>query len=563
MNNLKIILSNFNKYDKKKFLIFSFLIVLLLVVELFSISLFIPLINFFFNAKVKTFEGIDFFNSLFADFSITYMIILIIITFTLKNIIFAFCSYFKKKILMSIQINFTNKIYEKILKKDYLYFAKSSNAEVLRNMSIVPSYVAFVENFINALIEILILIMIITLIYFQNKFIAYALVLSGILILLFSRVLFKERLKVYGQLYNLFQQQILNNYMNALGSIKNVLIQNKQNFFLKDLKLNLIKQGNSVVKGGFINELPRAVVELYFIVFVCAIVLYLKGIYNDNAELLANISFLVILTFKAMPSISKIIYQLNGIYYKIDIINKTHSIINNESIHKDSGKIVHTNKFDEIKKIQLKNITFGYTEDNPMIFKDFDLLIEKNQTLGIYGSSGSGKSTLVDILAGLIKPKNGNLIVNDHDLDNLNLIKNYQKYISYISQKNYILNSSIKNNIAFGEDEKKIDLQKVNEVIKMAKIKEIVDAKKQNIDFNVGDDGKNLSAGQRQRLIIARALYINSQIIIMDEATSNLDKKNESEIMKDIKLNFHHKKILIIISHDMNILDFCDKIIKI
>ncbi len=464
---------------------------------------------------------------------------------------------------MSIQINFTNKIYEKILKKDYLYFVKSSNAEVLRNMSIVPSYVAFVENFINAIIEILILIMIITLIYFQNKFIAYALVLSGILILLFSRVLFKERLKIYGQLYNLFQQQILNNYMNALGSIKNVLIQNKQNFFLKDLKLNLIKQGNSVVKGGFINELPRAVVELYFIVFVSSIVLYLKGIYNDNSELLANISFLVILTFKAMPSISKIIYQLNGIYYKIDIINKTHSIINNEPIHKESVKIVHTNKFDEIKKIQLKNITFGYTEDNPMIFKDFDLLIEKNQTIGIYGSSGSGKSTLVDILAGLIKPKNGNLIVNDYDLDNLNLIKNYQKYISYISQKNYILNSSIKNNIAFGEDEKKIDLQKVNEVIKMAKIKEIVDAKKQNIDFNVGDDGKNLSAGQRQRLIIARALYINSQIIIMDEATTNLDKKNESEIMKDIKLNFHHKKILIIISHDMNILEFCDKIIKL
>lgn len=563
MNNLKIILSNFSQSEKKKFFIFSFFLVLVLLIELLSISLFVPLINFFFNAKVKIFKHMDFFDNPINDFSIVYFVILIIFTFILKNVALALCSYQKKKILMTIQVNFTNKIYMKILQKDYLYFVKSKNAEILRNMGIVPTYVSIVENLINAFIEILILILIIILIYSQNNLIAFVIVLSGISVFFLSKILFKERLKKYGQLYNLFQEQILNNYLNALGSIKNIIIQNKQNFFLKNLKLNLYNQGNNAVKGGFVNELPKSIIEVYFIAFICFVVLYLKVNYDNNQELLAKVSFLSLLIIKAMPSISRIIYQLNGIYYKIDIINKTHSLIRDEFAHNDFEKIIFTNKFDEIKKIQLKNITFSYIKDGPNIFKDFDLLIEKNQTIGICGSSGSGKSTLVDILTGLLKPKVGNLIVNDNILNNSELIKNYQKHISYISQKNYILNSSIKNNIAFGEDEKNIDLTKINHVIKIARIRDFLNTKKEDIDFNVGDDGKNLSGGQRQRLIIARALYIDSQIIIMDEATANLDKKNELEIMNEIKLNFHQKKILIIISHDINNLEFCDKIITL
>ena len=217
----------------------------------------------------------------------------------------------------------------------------------------------------------------------------------------------------------------------------------------------------------------------------------------------------------------------------------------------------------DYNKISLKKISFFYsTNSSKKIFNDLNLDIFRNKTLGIIGSSGSGKSTLLDLICGILSPVNGKIFLDDRPLDD-ETIYSWQQKISYISQKNYLLNGSILENVAFAEKKEEINVQKAEEAITFAKLKSLVDEKKEGINFLIGEDGKNISGGQRQRIILARAIYRESELIILDEATSALDKHTENEILRDIKDNFHKNKTLIISTHRAESLYFCDEIINI
>ena len=178
------------------------------------------------------------------------------------------------------------------------------------------------------------------------------------------------------------------------------------------------------------------------------------------------------------------------------------------------------------------------------------------------GSSGSGKSTLLDLICGILTPLKGKILLDDDHLNEEKLYS-WQNKISYISQKNYLLNGSIIQNIAFAENPNDVDINRVKEAIKFSKLEKLVNDKRNGLDFNIGEDGKNISGGQRQRIILARAIYRKADLIIFDEATSALDKSTENEILSDIKDNFHKKKTLIISTHKSDTLYFCDKVLNI
>jgi len=151
----------------------------------------------------------------------------------------------------------------------------------------------------------------------------------------------------------------------------------------------------------------------------------------------------------------------------------------------------------------------------------------------------------------------------DDKLIDKDLIHSWQDKISYISQKNYLLNESLSQNIAFAEDEKDINIERIYEAIRFSKLESLVKSHKEGINFQIGEDGKNISGGQRQRIILARSIYRKADVIIFDEATSALDKINENQILGDIKENFHGKKTLFISTHKETTLSFCDRIINV
>ena len=196
------------------------------------------------------------------------------------------------------------------------------------------------------------------------------------------------------------------------------------------------------------------------------------------------------------------------------------------------------------------------------MLEDINLEIENNKKIGISGKSGSGKSTLIDLLIGLLKPTNGKILIDKKDL--VQVEHNWQSIVGYVPQTVYLLNESIKRNIAFELDDEKIDDNKVNDVIKKVQLSNLVSRMRDGINTNIGDKGLNLSGGEKQRIGIARCLYKNPKVIIMDEATASLDTETETIILKEILNNLIKDLLVIMISHNTTVLkNYCNKIIKI
>ena len=412
------------------------------------------------------------------------------------------------------------------------------------------------ENIINVLIEVLILFLILTLIYLNNIQVGIFITIFSVIFTLLILKIFKGKFKKYGELINIYNEKLINNYLDSLGSIRDIILQKKQNFFVKSVLKNISLQADVNVKNSFLSELPRLFIEIIFVIGISLLILVLIFSNQDTQTIIVTLTFTTALCLRAIPSISKIIYQSSGLYFKIDTVNRVNTLLKEFSISEvkeDNSKNISFND------LVLKNIVFSYKKNKSIkIFNNLNLTIKKNEVIGIMGPSGSGKSTLLDLICGLILPDEGSVLLDNIHLNN-KTIESWQKKISYISQKNYLLNDNILQNVAFAEEKEEIDINKVNEAIKFAKLDNLIKSKKDGIYFKIGEDGKNLSGGQRQRIIIARAIYRDSDLLIFDEATSALDKKTEIEIFNDIKENFKNKKTVLISTHNNDNLYFVIK----
>ena len=212
------------------------------------------------------------------------------------------------------------------------------------------------------------------------------------------------------------------------------------------------------------------------------------------------------------------------------------------------------------KAITFENINFSYHDNEDMILRNVNLELKKNDIIGVFGKSGSGKSTFVDLLSGLIRPTNGKILVDGKKIQDVK--SNWQKIIGCVPQEVFILDDSLKRNIAFGLPNELIDVEKVNKAIELAKLTEFKNTLNPGLETLLGESGSRLSGGQRQRIGIARALYHNPNILIFDEATSALDNETEQEVMKAIE-ELGKEKTMLIIAHRLTTLKGCDKIISL
>ncbi len=209
-------------------------------------------------------------------------------------------------------------------------------------------------------------------------------------------------------------------------------------------------------------------------------------------------------------------------------------------------------KFNNV--LEIKNLTFGY--DKNLIFKNLNLKVRKGSIIGISGKNGSGKTTLCNLILSLIEPNSGKILI-DKKYDIKKNLSDYRSKVSFIPQNIFLLNSSIENNITFNVQSNEIDKKKLVDVINITGLKKINKLVNTRHNSLIGENGSNLSGGQRQRIAIARALYRNSEIIVMDEHTSALDSSTEEKLLKDMKKLFMGKTI-VIISHKKKVLEYCD-----
>jgi ABC-type bacteriocin/lantibiotic exporter with double-glycine peptidase domain len=265
--------------------------------------------------------------------------------------------------------------------------------------------------------------------------------------------------------------------------------------------------------------------------------------------------------FRLLPSSNKILNCLNMLKFNI---SSTHKILNeiksfNHSLISNSNKVKFQN-FIFNEKITLEKVNFTYESSNKVILDDINLTIRKNEIIGISGASGSGKSTLLNIICFLLAPTSGKILIDDMPIEYI--YKSYQLKIGYVSQKIYLIDDTFIQNIIFGVDKVNYDYNLFKDVIAKLDLIKVLDNLPLKENTIIGERGSKFSGGQQQRIGIARALYKNPEILILDEATNALDEKSEKEILNTV-CNLKDNLTIILVSHKKTVLDFCDKVYEI
>ena len=337
---------------------------------------------------------------------------------------------------------------------------------------------------------------------------------------------------------------------DVLLSIKNVKISNNAKYFFENYLSAITQFYRVCIETSFLNSIPPYVTEPFIILllFVLLAVISYQN-YTEPDKLIASFAIIVSAIFRLAPTISRIQVNLNGINSALPIVNEFLTICDDFDIKnvKEPQKPIFT-EFN--KSLELKNIYFEYEKDKP-ILKNINLTINKGEFLGIAGLSGTGKTTLVDIIAGLLTPKSGEILIDGKPQEN-------PLRIGYIPQEVSLINASIKENVAYGCSE--IRDERVIEALKKAQLYDfILENYKEGIEANPFVDSNGFSQGQKQRLAIARALYSNPDILILDEATSSLDLKTEDEICS-VLMSLKGEKTIIAIAHRLSTIKNADRI---
>jgi len=560
----------FKILDKKEKYFFYFLIflsALVMLLEIIGLSLIIPIISLILSDDIINkfpvfFEKI----SLFANFEkneiLQFFLIIFVLFILIKNI-FIFFYLFLQNLFVK---NFDKKLASKLL-NIYLYipyyklFEKSkSSGNLVSNVNfIIPTISSFLLNFLNLITEILIIAGLIT--FFLVKQPAQTLVMClvfGSSVIIYY-LFFKKKFQIWGQ--KRVHNSALSNkiLLQAFLAKKDLRVNDIQSYFLdKYNKSNFITITNIYLIRLF-TLTPKLFLEVLGVLVLGLLVqLYiLDNQINDN--LIIDISLYAFGLIKILPSISKLLNNFSTIKSGHAAINVVYRDLSDSDLI--SQKIKHNLKINFNSEIKLEGIEYRYPNTSKHIFKNLNFAVKKGEKIIICGESGEGKSTFLDLLLGLINPSKGQVLV-----DGLNIKKNFKNWrtkIGYVPQDIFLLDDSIKKNVAIGLESNKIDINKVNNALNKSSLNKYLKGdNKKNINMVVGEDGINLSGGQKQRVAIARALYKTSNLLIFDEATSGLDEQTEMEIVKDI-LKLGKETTIIFITHRTYLYKYFDKMYEL
>ncbi|HEG5145535.1 TPA: ATP-binding cassette domain-containing protein [Campylobacter coli] len=554
---LKKIFFILSKEDKK--FLFSLLLfsVFISFIESFAISLVMPFItlasDFSYFDRGKYLIQLKDYLALPVFEIIVYFGVVLIVFYVLRALLNSYYFHLLARFSKGRYHAIAYKVFAKFLNTDYENFTQKNQSEILKSITgEVYNLSTMISSFLLMMSEIFVVLLLYTLMLLVNYkitlFLSLFMIINAfILIKVLSPIVKKAGLKREEAMKNFFE--ILNINLNNFKLIK---LKTKE-----DGVLNLFKtQSEIFAKANITNESVSAMPRIYlegvgFCVLVFIVVFLVFKNQSDISGILATISIFVLALYRLMPSANRIITSYHDLLYYRSSLDIIYQIL------KQKEESLGEEKIDFDKELRLENLSFGY-KDKKNLFTCLNLSIKKGEKIAFIGESGCGKSTLVDIIIGLLSPREGRVLVDKNEL-NMKNVKNYRQKIGYIPQNIYLFNDSIAKNISFGDE---VDEEKLQRVIKQANLEHFVKNLPQGVQTKVGDGGSNLSGGQKQRIAIARALYLDPEILVLDEATSALDTESEARIMDEI-YKISKDKTMIIIAHRLSTITRCDSIYRL
>jgi len=555
----------FRLIPKKKHISFYWLIFLFIIggiLETLGVGLFIPILNSISNEMNLSIPIIDsianyvFENIKILNFEATILFFLVII-FLVKNLILLYTIRFQNKFLKDFFLILSNNLLKKYLSQNYIFFVKNNSSKLIRNLSTdllllqatIVSLLVFISKFV-------IFLGILTLLLIVN----FKVTLYGTLVLCLLFFLLNKFTKTatvnWGKKRHYFSSQWLKNLQQSFASINILKVYNAENYFLKNYDSSIEKVFESARKHDNLQGVPTLFFEIIILLTLSIFCIYYFSLGYSFISIVPLVSFYFISALRVGPTGVHMYKSLVSFNFAKKTINQ---------LKKEFELKSKISKQDDIKakfkkSIVFKNLSFRYDNDTPNVLNKINIKFKKNDYVGIIGPSGSGKTTFIGLLIGLIKQNSGKILIDNKEVDNQS--KEWIDRVGYVPQNTYLLDASIKENIAFGKFNDQIDLKRVNDSIKKTQLNKFINRLSKKINSNVGERGSRISEGQKQRIGIARALYKKSDILVFDEITSALDILTEKKIMRDIN-KLKNKKTIFFISHKKEILGKCNKIIEI
>ena len=498
------------------------------------------------------------------EFIIT-LLALLMIMYLLKNAYLLWLTSEQNRFISGNRNKIISQVLREFLNRPYEFYLDADIPTVFRlTDSDIPNVFSILMALISLASETVVFVLICgVLVATDWRLVLFLVIISGIVTIVMFKVL-KPRLNKLGTTNQAIQSRIAKWRIQAIYGIKDVKVLHRESFFADNYESNGKIGARLNQKYAVINAMPRLLIESIFMVAILGYLIVCVAAGDDMKQMIPTLTAFGLAAVRLMPCVNRINTYLTDISYFRPCLDYVYENMNINEISKKTNQTllpVDETKTMQLKnRIELKNIVYAYPNTDTLIFDHADMTVPCGKSVGIMGPSGAGKSTIVDILLGLLKVHEGQILC-----DGDNVFDNYPAWLSqigYIPQSIYLVDEPIRNNIAFGIADDEIDDNRIWQVLEEAQLKEFIQTLPEGLDTAIGDRGVRLSGGQRQRLGIARALYHNPEILVFDEATSALDNETEAAVMEAIN-SFHGKKTMVIIAHRLNTIEKCDIIYKV
>ncbi len=554
---LKIANKVLNRSEKKFLAKIICLLILGSVFETLSLGLVIPIIGLLANGDFEQrFEGFYvFLGRPSQELLATYALVLLILVFIAKSLFLIWSAWVQKEFSTSVSSRLGKLLYSNYLYKPYSFHVNLNSAELIRNVQNSATLMSgVIEPILNASADVLVALGLLILMFAVEPLGTLAtLLIFGICGFFFNQFS-KERIKKWGEAQNFHKGMVLRHLQQGFGGVKDVIVLDKQNYFVGKFSLHL--KANARVQKHFsiAQAIPRFGLEILALTGLAVLVASMSVAGKDFEQILPVLGLFGATAFRLIPAINRSISNFQIFNLSLPALVGIYSDLLEPFQPKNISQSIGT-----MHEIQVRDLSYSYPNTQTDALKNVTMTIHKGEAVGVIGASGSGKSTFVDVLLGLFEPKEGQITVDGKSI--ANDLAGWRKIIGYVPQNIFLIDDSLKRNIAFGIDDALIDEKALEHAISKAQLDNFVKSLDYGLETIVGERGVRLSGGQIQRIGIARALYHNPQILVLDEATSALDQETEKGVMDSVRA-LKGDKTVVVVAHRLSTVQYCDQLYK-
>ena len=517
--------------SSRRRLIFLFAaIVFTALLETASIGLFLPVMQMIVDpTKVQPWLP-QFLTDMTPDRRIATVALSFGAFFAFKSVALLATTYLNNRLSCNMMARFEHRLFIHYLRQPYLVHIGRNTAHLIQSLTLnAPRVFDCVRTILNITLELLLIAGGVTILVAVEPWITVgsAVVFGGVGLVIFRVI--GPLMQEWGMRSVTVEQGLIGTIQHAFNSVRSIKVQNRECYFENNFGHLTSQEAHLRTMAYTTQHMPRLFIELIVVLGFLGVVVGLMLTRGNLADILPTLGLFGMVALRLMPSLNRILQGASDLKLRSPAVNSIHEDLNGEAFAEFSpkgGLSVSPLPFE--REIRLESVTFTYPQSTHAALVEFSLTILKGQSVGLVGPSGAGKSTLSEIILGLLTPDSGRFVVDDADVGAN--IKGWQTRIGYVPQQTYIMDDTMRRNVAFGLDDALINEERLLAAVSMSHLDAVVAQLPHGLDTVVGENGVRISGGQRQRLGIARALYHDPDVIVFDEATSALDNETEREI---------------------------------